>query len=149
MKTCTAAMLFVAVLAMPARARIGETVDQIEARFGSGISTNGAQVVYLHAPTGLKIQADFVGGKCGQIRYNASTGQDLSKGAVFKLLQSNGWTQPIQDNLATDKWGRHSFWRQDRLASASWDPNENWVLVYFDSFWKAKGAQQAAALKDF
>lgn len=121
-----AAVILMASAAV-ASARLGETLEQLTARFGKPTQTvtpkpsSIDKKEYVFHKGGFVIDAYFRGKACEKITYTKETWGSLSDEEIAQLLKSNGiWieeTAPTWD-LVKNRQARHKWRRDDNQAWA-------------------------------
>lgn len=96
MKKLIYTLLVCLLFANFAEARIGETLPELEKRFGKGKIRSGLYtkppftVIYTFTKNDVSITAYFISGdKCDMISYSAKAGQYFKPGEIPKLLEIN------------------------------------------------------------
>lgn len=83
----------IAIFARPALARIGETEQQIEARYGKLVnaSLKGMQgmEILIYQSAGMKIGVTFIDGKSAAEFYSKDDNSDLSREEIDVILEAN------------------------------------------------------------
>ena len=110
-KTCSLhifflGLLFIALLALPrnARGRIGETLDECKARYGTPVSIQKDAALFLK--NGLTVSVHFIAGKVDQIIYykkdplSSKKSASPSEAETMILLQANAQDTPWELGLS-------------------------------------------------
>jgi hypothetical protein len=110
-KTCSLhifflGLLFIALLALPrnARGRIGETLDECKARYGTPVSIQKDAALFLK--NGLTVSVHFIAGKVDQIIYykkdplGSKKSVSPSEAETMILLQVNAQDTPWELGLS-------------------------------------------------
>jgi len=128
-------MVMIMLAALPAAARLGETVAQCDARYGRGqVSSSygerlppGVVRVYYHGKGQVGITATFLNGRCQAISYGLDSGRDFT--AEEK--------QAIKAFYAT-LWLEDEKWEDDTLLShlrprTTWGVTQDRKIYFFDN----------------
>jgi hypothetical protein len=150
MKQILSLLLILSAFAPSAFARIGETEEQIEKRFGKSVVTfsKGKELPnkgYLSA--GLRITVSYVDGISESEFYQKSDQQKLSQTEIDTLLDANSgggaWAESPQVLSSVREWKCESTQR-----TAAYVEFANALTIGTDRCWKLQEAQKAQAEKD-
>ncbi len=146
-------------LASPALARIGETREQCEARYGKPVRVLENPQTTIHQKAGLEVRCAFYEGKCDQIIF-----QHIERGADGKrlpltelelktLMEANSEGKAWEKGLEDTEFGS-VIWELGDLMTASLFTRPDSSLTIATKSWfdraKAKmNPEKKGPLKDF
>jgi hypothetical protein len=135
----TQALVFVpilaAMLASPALARIGETLEQSVARYGEATKQKDGSVDF--ESDGFWINADFKEDKCATISYRRKTNGDRKK-VLSPPMNREEFTSLFKQEMGEKPFTIKTmglniyFFAEDKSLMGSWDPETNMLMVTSD-----------------
>jgi hypothetical protein len=145
------------LLSLPAHARIGETPEQCQARYGAAIKADKAAQSILFSKAGLNVMTFFREGKCVRVGFWKSEVDILNSPLALSdaekeaLLDANGGGAKWRKLTVLDV---NAYWQTvDEKLTASYVLLENMLIIQTtDEMNRTIAEQQAkekAKLKDF
>ena len=127
-------MVMIMLAALPAAARLGETVAQCDARYGRGQSWNhglppGVVRMHYHGTGQVGITATFLNGRCLAIAYRLDSGRDFTaeEKQAIKAFYATLW-------LEEEKWEDDPL-LADLRRSSKWGMTEDRKIYFFEGGW--------------
>ena len=163
MKTLLLFSLIFLISCVSAYARYGETLEELEKRFGKGSKQSylylkpPAEVVYNFKMNNIYVSAYMVDGKCDKIVYSSTGGKEFTEDEILNFLALNGqghsWIRTDKpkrfDNKTTDIPNRS--WYRDCMKVVAYNYHNRDITIIsldyiqkeMDSEKKAKEAKEA------
>jgi len=148
-----------ALAAAPARARLGDTMAQCEARYGVHVrieesdQKDALHRKYLYEKSGYRISICYVDGIAGQVDIAREDGAALTEAEIKTLLESNSgglaWKEVSGDNAPNPLLTGPQWIRDDGAHSYALDGISFTLKKYDEAVAAQRAKNDAAALKNF
>lgn len=140
-KPCIALAAFFALLPTPAIARLGETKEECQARYGKSVTKDVAapvkETVYLYTANNMAIELSFNDeGKCWMIKYTPNKGNKLTDKQEYQLLSLNtkfdekDWKSHRCDHI---EW----MWRTEKADKYGAVFAPSYLLIFTEAYEEA------------
>jgi len=110
-----AAIILCLLSASSANARLGETIEECDARYGKPIS-NGDARTYLVVDGTIKVSCGFLNEKCVIIEFSKTNGDTLTEEEVSQFLSKNSQNNNFQEVSDTNGMVMYLEAGSERLA---------------------------------
>jgi hypothetical protein len=148
--------LFVAValslLVSPAFARIGETEQQIEKRYGKStltVSTGNEPLQKVYQSSGLNITVTYLDGVSQREIFTKQDGSELSKNEIAILLEANAaGSKWIEDPTATSLAGVQGWKLESGGRTAAFSRDKTRLVITTDLVQKVFNQRKAEDEKE-
>ena len=87
-------------------ARIGETLEQCNERYGEAIKLDkeGVQAFAIYAKGDFKVRAAFISGVCHALTFERKDGREINDATLDLLLAKNSKFKLLSDGLSKKSW---------------------------------------------
>jgi hypothetical protein len=147
MKTLIGAIPLLVALTTIASARIGESEDEISARYGNSvgdISTQAFGKVRGFKSADYVVAVKFIDGRSHMEMFSKSDQSDMSASAIDNLLKTNG-TGVWKAELVTGKPGWRRWQREDGEIVALYDAGRHFLYINSKQFYENQGKKMETA----
>lgn len=151
MKTPFIAIAFFLLVA-PAFARIGETEQQIEKRYGKStltVSTGNEPLQKVYQSSGLNITVTYLDGVSQREIFTKQDGSELSKNEIAILLEANtAGSKWIEDPTATSLAGMQGWKLESGGRTAAFSRDKTRLVITTDLVQKVFNQRKAEDEKE-
>ncbi len=136
-------------LSSPALARIGETREQCDARYGKPVRVKEEEQMVHYEKAGYHIVCEFFEGKCEDISFNHVAKDEagkllpLSKEELKMLMESNSGGKAWVHDTTAD--GGAELWTYERLVALIPEQPVTYVFIYTKASDERRRAKEAAS----